>query len=204
MPFSQGEEENFIVNYFKDYVGVFFSGGENDGETLSNVRQLALNGFSGVCVEPSPQAYEKLWKLYKGNEKIELFNCAIASEAGEVTLYHSGSHISENDISLLSTLKKEEMNRWQSSGEVFEEIKVKALTFNQILDQTPFETADMISLDIEGMEIEVLKQIDFLKLKVKLLCVEWNSKDQHLYDEIMLPLGYRLEFKNLENLIYTL
>lgn len=201
--FSQGSEQEFIVNYFNGYIGVFADFGANQGTIFSNTRALALNNWAGILVEPSPEAYKQLWELYKGNDKMELFNCAVSDKAGEVTLYHSGEHIGIGDISLLSTLKKEETTRWQSSGEKFEEIKVQALTFNQILEQTPFETVDIISLDIESMELEIMPQIDFVKLGVKLLCVEWNSKDQHLYDEIMLPLGYKLGFKNLENLIYT-
>lgn len=46
MGYSQGNEEEVILNYFGDFKGVFLSIGENNGIDLSNVRQLAVDGWS--------------------------------------------------------------------------------------------------------------------------------------------------------------
>ena len=49
MRFSQNQEEDVILKYFEYLpVGTFLSIGENDGQTLSNVRALAEKGWHGV------------------------------------------------------------------------------------------------------------------------------------------------------------
>lgn len=178
--FSQGREQEKILEFFKERKIVFGDFGSNNGITYSNTHALALLDNGGVCVEPSPEAYEQLWQLYKGNVLIELFNVAVAETCGEMTLYHSGTHLNKGDVSLLSTLKKSETDRWIASGEKFEEIKVKTLTVEEILKQTPFTDIHMISLDVEGYEIETLKQLDLRKLKTELIVVECNGDEQKI------------------------
>jgi hypothetical protein len=54
--FSQNNEEQVILNYFRDQAPAslhFLDIGANDGLNFSNIRQLALNGWNGACLEPS-------------------------------------------------------------------------------------------------------------------------------------------------------
>lgn len=207
MSFSQGKEEKIVIDYFCNRKIVFADFGANNGITFSNTHALALKGCSGICVEPSPEAFEKLRELYKSNPLIELFNVAVAESCGEMILYHSGTHLNQGDISLLSTLKKSEIDRWIASGEKFEEIKVKTLTVDEILKQSPFETIEMISLDVEGYEIETLKQLDLRSLKTELIVVECNGK-QEIIDAVKSICSYHgltnEIFINSENIIITI
>ncbi|NIW53659.1 MAG: hypothetical protein GWN17_15895, partial [Candidatus Korarchaeota archaeon] len=120
--FSQGEEENVVLDYFGKYKGHLVDIGANDGETFSNSRQLILNGWSADLYEPGP-AFEKLEKLYKGNELVELHNVAIGSESGKGTLNVNSSHI-KDDVGLLSTLHPEEMKRWQGLEYTQQEVDI--------------------------------------------------------------------------------
>lgn len=201
--YSQGKEEEVILNYFKDRKGVFLSIGENDGITFSNVRQLAKNGWGGVCVEPSPSAFYVLSNLYKHNSKVDIINRAISTERGVVDFYDSGEHLGIGDTSLLSTINKDEVNRWKGTKNKFNLISCSCITFDDIFLGTDYKKFNFISIDIEGSELSILPMINFELLKTEMLCVEWNSKDKDKYNSIITPFGLKLIFENNENLIYA-
>lgn len=198
---SQNNEEQIISDYFKDFVGTFLDLGANDGVTLSNTYPLVLSGWLGVLVEASPQAYKKLEQNYSDITGSILMNVAIGTKNKKVTFYESGPHFGDGDIGLLSTTRQEDKARWVK--ETFTEIEVPQIDFKTLLKRSFYKGFNFISMDIEGMELEVLPQMDLNKLGCKMICVEYNGKDQEKYDEIIIPQWYKLIHKNLENLIYA-
>jgi FkbM family methyltransferase len=165
--YSQNDEQQHIVNYFGTKPHHLLSVGENDGVTFSNSRYLLEHlGWSGLLVEPSPTAFKKLNALYKDNDLVECLNVAIANEKGRIDFYDMGEHIGKGDTSLLSTAVQSETNRW--AGTQFAKCKVKAITYAEIID-----TYDFITIDCEGLDLDVLKQIDLKH--TSLVCVEHNS-----------------------------
>ena len=201
MGYSQNNESDIVEKFFgSGYKGNFLSIGENDGITLSNVYDLTLKGWDGTCVEPSPTAFEKLETLYLGLPHT-LINAAVMDKNGEDTMYHSGEHLGKGDTSLLSTMIPDEKKRWVK--ESWTEIKVPVINFSVLLGISKVKIFDFISLDVEGAERIILKQMDLKSLGCRLLCVEFNGKEQDKFDAIVLPQGYKLIHKNAENLIYA-
>ena len=58
--YSQNNEEEIILNFFKEKKGIFLDLGAYDGIGLSNTRALAEKGWKGVCVEQT--AYKEAYK----------------------------------------------------------------------------------------------------------------------------------------------
>lgn len=214
MSYSQNSEEKIILDYF-DSIGIkeghLLSMGENDGINLSNCFALLQMGWTGVLVEPSPKAFLSLLSLHGGaeNEKVLCFNVAISDYIGEATFYESGEHLGNGDTALLSTLNKDELDRWDGSGNTFTETKCLVWDFKLLQKQAEYfhhksNKYDFLSIDVEGEELKILPQIDFNKLGIKLACIEWNSKDKEKYDEIMLSYGFKVIHQNAENLIYAI
>lgn len=199
--YSQNNEEAIIAKYFEGTTGTFLDLGANDGITLSNTYALSLNGWAGCLVEASPKAMARLETLYEGNKNIDLVNAAIGSYNGEITLHESGEHLGKGDVALLSSVKDSELDRWKT--ETFTPVVVPCINFATLMGLTRYKTFDFISIDIEGMELDVLPQLDLKALGCWLLCVEFNGKEQEKYDAIILPHGYKLIHKNGENLIYS-
>jgi FkbM family methyltransferase len=207
--YSQQGEQKIILDYFSTpawpyLIGSFVSCGENDGETFSNVRALALRGWSGICVEPSQTAFAKLSNLYATNPHVTLVNAAITETDGPIDFYDSGTHLKKGDTSLLSTTRPEEMNRWKKSGEVFTKTAVQGMTFASLLRSTGASHADFISIDCEGTDWAILQQMNLTELGCRMLCVEGNQSP-HRQDFIDYAgmHGMRLHWKNWENLVFT-
>ncbi len=202
MNFSQNNEQEIIQNYFGSRVGNFLSIGENDGETLSNVRALALSGWTGVCLEPDPEPFKRLETLY-ANSQIACWNIAIGTETGTLPFFASGSHLKKGDIGLLGTLKKSEIARWKNTEE-FEKIEVEVFTWKDFYKQCECGPFEFISIDAEGMDLDILRQMGLKDLGVELLCIEWNHNAQVKSEvhKICTKAGLRFIAMNFENLFY--
>lgn len=190
--YSQNDEQKHILEFFNGKIGTLLSIGENDGQTYSNAYALIQLGWFSVLVEPSEVAYNKLKELHKKNNNGLIFQCAIGTENSIVDFYESGAHFKDkSDFSLLSSLKKNETEKWKTVN--FEAKKVQSFTYKTLgLNKYKF---NFITIDAEGMDMEILKQIDLSN--TQLLCIEWNSKNE-IKEEI---LEYTSKF-GMNNIIY--
>lgn len=201
--YSQGNEEQIILDYFGRNKGIVLDLGANDGKTLSNSLKIIETGWSALLVEPSKEAFKRLEKLHKENEKVVCINIAVSNVEGELDFFESGSHITKEDFSLLSTLKPSEMSRWIGSGTDFNPITVEAITFKSLLNKSPYKKFDLITIDIEGLDYDVLTQINLREVECKMLIIETNSVDDNKYIHYCAKYDMRLYHKNHENLIFV-
>lgn len=201
--YSQNGEQIIIQKYFGDSIGRVLDIGANDGITLSNSYACIQKGWSALLVEPSMAAFYKLTDLHKDNDKVEPYNVAISTKEETVDFYESGEHLGIGDTSLLSTLKASEVDRWKSSGETFTKTKTVCLTFAGLMELTKNKKFDLITIDCEGLDHEVMTQIDLKEVECKMLIVESNSIEDDKYIKYASLHGMKLIHKNSENLIFA-
>jgi FkbM family methyltransferase len=204
MKYSQNNEEEIIGRYFGQFVGNLLSIGENNGQQLSNVYALIRNGWGGDLVEPSPQVFPELYQLHRGNAKIFCHDVAIGDKNGWVTLYDSGELLKQGDKALVSTVSYQETTRWRPSSIPFSEVQVKMTTFQMfMLERAGYQQYDFISIDAEGMDLTILRQMDLDVLECRCLCVEHNSLPAVVANirECCFPFGFKEIGYNQENII---
>ncbi len=183
MVYSQNNEQDVILDYFKDFKGKFLDIGANDGLTFSNSRALAEIGWQGTLIEPSPEPFKRLKALYN-KTKCKVLNIAIGDSSGEITFYDCVD-------TLLSSTNLELVKSWNRP---YEEIKVKVKTFNEAV---PVNDFDFITIDAESMDLIILRQIDLTN--VKCLCIEHGNT---IEAEILeYCTGFKTILRNYENLI---
>ncbi len=200
--YSQSGEQTVILKYFVGFRGTALSVGENDGQLLSNVRALALLGWGLVAVEPAPAPFAKLLKLYADRADVRLINAAITITDGPLDFWDCGVHLHKGDTSLLSTTRPETMERWKRSGEQFTKTTVRGITFKTLVKECGVSRFEMISIDAEGVDYEILCQIDLRAVGCRMLCVESNSNGDARFIEYASRHGMALRHKNFENLIF--
>lgn len=194
--YSQSNEEQIILDYFKDFKGTFIDIGSNDGKTFSNTYALSKLDWCGVLIEPSPRAFAKLKQLYEETKGcFYLYNYALGIANKKVTLYESGELVHQGDVGLVSTLVEKETERFKRITS-YEPIQVDCYRWKTALNRWKIKKFDFISLDIESMDIPVLKQIDLSD--TKLICMEWNSIEETRKQ----MLEYTSKF-GIDNVIYT-
>ena len=200
---SQNNEAQIIANYFKNYKGTVLDIGANDGQTFSNSYDLIQSGWSGVLIEPGT-VFSDLKELYKDNKLVAFYQLAIADREEMLTFYESGAHVKNGtDTGLVSTINYGETIRWRDQGVVFTERKVQSVPFSWILKW--HKTFDFITIDAEGLDYQILKQINLNQVGCKCLCIEWNG-DEHLFKQYKMYcalFSLRLIHQNRENLIFA-
>ncbi len=199
--YSQNGEQAIILKELDGTIGTFLSLGENNGECLSNVRALALLGWSGVCVEPSKTPFEQLDLLYKNNDNVTCFNFAIGTSNGVADFYDSGLINGFDSFGLVSSLDSEQLKKWGRHTE-FNKKQVDVFDFKTFLEKSPIKKFDFVSIDCENMDFEILSQMDLEELGVKCLIVESNSIENEKYVFYCGKFGLSLIHRNLENLIF--
>lgn len=174
--YSQNSEEQYILEYFKDKpFGRLLDVGANDGKTFSNSLALIERGWEGVLCEPSPKAFSKLLALHQNTpHKVVCVNAAISDIQRTLTLHESGAHLKDNsDVALLSSVHESETEKWKNQNVPFEPVEVEAITIETLCEIVKVSDFDFVTIDCEGNDLAVLKQINLSK--TALVCVEWNE-----------------------------
>lgn len=151
---------------------VFVDVGAFDGLHLSNVRHLYEAGWSGVCVEAASVNYERLERLYAGTE-VATVNRAVGSTDGSVTLHVAEIPGNETWGSDTSTIRPEEMAKWPEYRWRTEEVPMSSL--DRILYDLGVTGVDLVSIDVEGGELEVLRGFDIARAAPRVMIVEYNE-----------------------------
>jgi len=191
--FTQRDEEEYIVGFFGKTKGRFLDIGAHNGECFSTTRQLALQGWGGVCFEPSPSVFPALKKLYQDNPNVRTLEYAITNRTGRVRFYDSGGD-------LTSSIDKTHVELWKKKGCNFKKIRVRSLTVLDLFSKVGYNF-DFINLDIEGTNWNVFSQFPFAKLKrTKMICVEFEHKTKQML-KLTQSYGFTLLHKTAENLL---
>lgn len=192
--YSQGEEEKHILEFFDDYIGWFLDIGAHDGKSNSNTRALAECGWSGILVDGDPRTIECLKQLYQNKPNIHIIHNCVGTYDGEIIFYLG----SDPSVSTLSSLHK---NVWEKqAGVTYTPIIVPVVTYLTLIKPYPYKF-DFISLDIEGMDWEVLRQIPLENSPVQLICIECGGNDRIKCLNHTKQFGFQLIYSNDENIL---
>lgn len=194
MPYSQGNEENYILDYFKNQAqGKFIDIGAYDVFRFSNVRALFEEGWGGILVEPSPPNYNAIAEHYKDTERVSVLNIAIGETSGEVDFYESNGDA-------VGTTDQNHMNKWASAGVQFNKIKVAQVSVQDFMNEY-CKDVDFLSIDTEATNLAVFRAIpDFVFQQIKMLCIEHDGGAGEIADK-MARFGFLPCYINSENIV---
>lgn len=160
---TQYGEDKLIAAFFRDQApGLVVDVGAGDGEEYSNSRELILSGWRGILIEPEPEQFARLAKLYEGNDRVTCIRSAVAANEGEGDLYPAGTG---------STLSV----AWKDRGIVpyGDPIRVRTARLDTLLAEANCPPViDFLSIDAEGYDIEILYTMDWDRYRVRLVCIE--------------------------------
>lgn len=202
--YSQNQEDLFVLSYFKGFKGTLYDIGANDGKTLSNSLLLIENGWEAHLFEPG-SVYSQLHELHKDNSAVRLNNFGLSDKHETLTYWESEAHVpGGNDTGLVSTTIFEETKRWPNVK--FHEKQIQLTDINDYWDWIGKPNIDFISLDVEGMELQILKAMNLTEMGCKCLCVEFNGIKalQVQFTNYCALHGLKLAHVNNENLIFVL
>lgn len=154
--------------------GVFVDIGAHDGVTYSNSFLFEkLRGWRGVCVEPNPAVFAQL----AVNRQCKLLNCCVSDAAGTVPFLRISGY-AEMLSGIVEKYEPEHRERVERElkqfGGTSDVIPIPARTLNEIAAECGFGEITYLSIDTEGSELAILQSIDFKRLFVHAITVEYN------------------------------
>jgi FkbM family methyltransferase len=154
--------------------GTFVDIGAHDGVTYSNSFFFeTVRAWQGLAIEPNPDAFAKA----AANRRCTVLNCCVSSSTGTVPfLKISGysemlSGIVDNYHPEHRQRVEQEIGQFGGSAEI---IPVEARNLNDLAAQNGLADITYLSIDTEGSELPILQSIDFGRLFVHAITVEYN------------------------------
>ena len=177
--YSQDREDLFINDYFKGIdIGFYLDIGCYHPLKYSNTALLYNRGWHGINIDMNQTSIDLFNILRKKDKNI---CAAISSSNKEVTQYidHLYSPVNTIDKNFSQVISK----RFQTKP--FNEKKIFANTFSEIVKKYEIQIVkiDFLNIDVEGHDYEVLKGIDLLNIKPKIICIEIDNHEKNLNNE---------------------
>jgi FkbM family methyltransferase len=186
--YSQDNQDYIVYeNFFKDKENGFFCDiGGNHPLKINNTLYFEEIGWSGIAFEPLPH----MANLWAEHRKAKLFPFALSDSEGEVIFTVVKDATGWEDM--LSFVKE---TRDVEYGYETEEIQVQTKLFKDVLEKEHITHVDYLSIDVEGHELNVLKGIDFNKVRINVLTIENNSSCCPIYgDENIRNIMFKNNF----------
>jgi FkbM family methyltransferase len=199
--------EDMIVNFLFKSLEIpnpsYLDIGVNHPVNGNNTYFFYQRGSRGVCIEPDPI----LFGLIKQKRKHDtIINCGIGLNEQELAPFY----IFPGKYSAWNTFSQDEAKiRENESGITIKEIKVPLRSINQIIAENFKSYPNYISIDVEGLDLEILESFDFEKFKTEVFCVETivfstSNKGGKINDigEFMKSKGYFVYADTYVNTIF--
>ena len=177
--------EDRILSYLFGTMGVvqpsYLDIGANLPKTGSNTFLFYERGSEGVCVEADPALFENLSKVRTRDRCI---NAGITFDDRKEADFYVFS------VPALNTLSKEEAEFRERTGSCRVEkiIRIPLKTINEVIEENFDRTPDLLSLDIEGIDLEVLKSLDFERHRPLAMCVETITFSENRTEEKIVEI----------------
>lgn len=194
--FSQGAED-IIVPYIARYQlgmngpGKYVDVGSNSPVLFSNTFALYLDGWRGINIDANQGLVRECQYVRK---KDVCVHAAVSDSVREVTFHKA-------KVDALSTIDETRLVEWKKDFEFSEEDQetLTTRTLTSILDENweQDDVIDLLTIDVEGHDFQVLRSLDFVRYRPRIIVIETHSFDTVKESEIYTFLtsrGYELKY----------
>lgn len=169
--YSQAGEDK-IIQFILDYINKkqalvsYLDIGCNHYKKLNNTYSLYQKGHRGVLVEANPGFIEELREKRPGDV---VLNMGVAGHSADSMKFYITNADGLNSFDLNSIQEAKKKLEWL---QVEKEVNVPVLTMEDIINQYCGKTPDIVSIDVEGLEIDILTGLDFDEHRPKAFIIE--------------------------------
>jgi len=192
--FALNELDKKLLKYINYPNGFFVELGANDGVNQSNTLHFELyKGWKGVLIEPTPHKFLECCKNRKKENHI-FCNACVSFDYKDKFVELIYSNLMTTPKGLETDIIKPEDHaklglQWLEEGEKNFTFGALASPLSNLLElaDAPKEI-DLLSLDVEGAELEVLKGIDHNKHRFTFMLIETRNFSK--IDTYLQSFGY--------------
>lgn len=191
--YSQNKEDLIVDNLLGNKSkGFYVDVGAYHPTRLNNTKHFYLRGWNGINVEPDP---EKIKSFYKLRPKDTNLGVGVASKNGALKFF-------KFEPNTLSTFSQQSAKDYQEQGFKLANIsKIEVYRLGGVLSKyAKGKTVDFLSVDTEGLDLEVLKSNNWKRVKPKVVCIEERGSAE----KFLSRLGYKKVYQTPTNSIFVL
>ncbi len=197
--------EDLIIDKYLHYKksGFYVDVGASDPDRFNNTKRFYDKNWYGINIEPHADKFRKLQR--KRPRDINL-NIGIGPEPSQQIFYRF-------QTDALSTFSQQEAARYRSQGHRLKDaVSVATERLESVLSRyVSGGHVDFLSIDTEGLDLEVLKSNHWGVFLPSVICIESVSyasdgaseKEHHDYGEFLGKFGYRKVHDNGLNSIFV-
>lgn len=164
--------EDLIVKFIFDCLGInnptYIDIGAHHPHYISNTALFYKNGCRGINIEPDPTLFKEFLKYREEDKNL---NIGISDSNSELDFYIISSPT-------LNTFSKDEAEKYAQEGnfEIKSIEKIKVKTLKSVLDDCSNGVfPQYLSIDAEGVDEIIIKEIDFENNYPIVICIETIS-----------------------------
>ena len=171
----------------------------------NNTYLLFKKGWNGINADVNSLSVDLFNKARKNDHNI---NIAVSNQKKRLKIYF------RRKINMLNTSSKKLAKIHFRNG--FESKSIKSNSLNMIIKGSRFKKKkiDFLNIDVEGSELNVLKSLDFIKYKPKLICIEIHNHEE-MYNKsldylkrnkvykFLIKKGYKIFWNNEFSFIFN-
>ena len=199
--YSQEGEDILLSKIFEDKeTGFFVDVGAHHPKRFSNTFLLYQRGWHGINIDPLPGSMKLFKKIRPRDTNLEI---AVSEKEQELTYYMF------NEPALNGFSKTISMQHQNEHYKIKKMIKVPSLPLSKILaNHLPKrQIIDVLNVDVEGLDLEVLKSNDWQNYIPKIILVEilysrLNAIKREPIYNFLETLGYYLVSKLFHTCIF--
>jgi len=193
---------NFVIQLLRLSPVTYLDVGANDPVELNNTYLFYRNGHRGVLVEPNVDLCKKL-------REVRPLDTTLAVGIGMSAVKEADYYLM--NLHTLNTFSKEQADKLvaESNGRVKirEVIKVPLLNINEVMQEHFKGAPTFLSVDTEGLDLAILKSIDFKRFRPKIICAETlvvnSTKMDAAIPQFMATQDYVARGGSLVNTIFV-
>lgn len=202
--------EDLLIQKMVPEVRFFIDIGANDGITGSNSFYFALRGAGGISFEPVSEPFRKLRSLYALRRNIVCRKIAVSDREGEAEIVAADyySYLPETEDTMHSSVS----DGWALLSPKPQRVILRTFAHAIANVKVP-TTVDLLSLDVEGHELNVLRSIPFDEYRFRCIVVEthieiegnriWQHRDLSAINQLLASYSYKPVIETVANTLYV-
>lgn len=204
--YSQDGEDMILKALYeakKGYRGFFVDVGAHHPVRFSNTCYFYKRGWKGINIEPTPQAI-RAFDIFRKRD-INL-NIGVGEKRGSMNFYC----FNEPALNSFSKDVSERIDRESPKYKIIKQLPIEVLPLSEVFDTyLPKGTKiDFMSIDVEGLDFQVLKSNNWDKYKPDVILVEEPINVDDLSNSMIYHflkgMGYEFFAKTLRTCIYRI
>ena len=195
-PHNVFDFENFLLRFIlkKNEVNLIQIGAY-DGNLYDPIQNFILNNkkkIKAYLFEPQKEPYNILLEKYSKFKNVTPVNLAIHPTEEKTKLFRiNPSKVNDQNSHLngIGSLNLDHTKKFAlESSQFIEEIDVQCISLNKFLYEKSIKSLDILVMDCEGFDYEIIKAINFEKIKPKIIRFEHGVRDNVMQKEKFLEI----------------